>query len=141
MKKVNKRTWKTHDRFPWVYAYNKCIMQVALVFSSFLYVVGSFFQFVLSQIMLVNSCKLKRFSVSYFSFSIPLSSIHNDMAMVWRFLLSKHIKKKYSKSSPRWQYNNSGNKDIKAATELLEDERDPDVIPAQFCKFFIFTWW
>lgn len=42
---------------------------------------------------------------------------------------------KYSKSSPRWQYNNSGNKDIKAATELLEDERDPDVIPAQFCKF------
>ncbi|XP_031617439.1 nephrin-like isoform X2 [Contarinia nasturtii] len=42
------------------------------------------------------------------------------------------ITKKYSKSSPRWQYNNSGNKDIKAATELLEDERDPDVIPAQF---------
>lgn len=67
------------------------------------------------------------------------------MATVWRLfyyagcaiLFSEHIKKKYSKSSPRWQYNNSGNKDIKAATELLEDERDPDVIPAQFCKFFI----
>lgn len=43
--------------------------------------------------------------------------------------------KKYAKASPRWQYNNSSNKDIKSATkELLEDECDPDVIPAQFCK-------
>lgn len=65
--------------------------------------------------------------------------MHNDMVTffpaVMPALFLEHIKKKYSKSSPRWQYNNSGNKDIKAATELLEDERDPDVIPAQFCKF------
>lgn len=51
------------------------------------------------------------------------------------FIVCLSSNKKYSKSSPRWQYNNSTNKDIKAASELLEDERDPDVIPAQFCKF------
>lgn len=46
---------------------------------------------------------------------------------------------KNAKTSPRWQYNSSvdikRNKDNKTATELIEDERDPDVIPAQYGKF------
>lgn len=107
--------------------------------------------------MLVNSCKLKDFpfivvDIVDFFFSLVsfLQSPSFTHSMTWQkifihflfesFFSSHHsfrfrIKtQKYSKNSPRWQYNNSGNKDIKAATELLEDERDPDVIPAQFCK-------
>lgn len=44
---------------------------------------------------------------------------------------------KNAKSSPRWQYNSMDIKrckDLKLATDLIEDERDPDVIPAQYCK-------
>lgn len=59
----------------------------------------------------------------------------NEILFFIFFFVCLSSNKKYSKSSPRWQYNNSTNKDIKAASELLEDERDPDVIPAQFCKF------
>lgn len=50
------------------------------------------------------------------------------------------FKQKNAKSSPRWQYNSMDIKrckDLKIATDLIEDERDPDVIPAQYCKFFI----
>lgn len=40
------------------------------------------------------------------------------------------------KSSPRWQYNDTKrSKDGKSSTtEVVEDERDPDVIPAQYGK-------
>lgn len=48
---------------------------------------------------------------------------------------------KDGKSSPRWQCNSldiKRNNEIKTANDLIEDERDPDVIPPQFsCEYWI----
>ena len=47
---------------------------------------------------------------------------------------------KNQKSSPRWQYNDAKRStEIKPTTEVVEDERDPDVIPAQYGKFMAFV--
>jgi hypothetical protein len=43
---------------------------------------------------------------------------------------------KSSKTSPRWQHSDIKIKDIKTNTDFLEDERDPDVIPAQYGNNF-----
>ncbi len=45
------------------------------------------------------------------------------------------------KSSPRWQYNDAKrSKENKTGSEVIEDERDPDVIPAQYGKLvYIFV--
>lgn len=52
------------------------------------------------------------------------------------------FQQKNAKSSPRWQYNSMDIKrckDLKIATDLIEDERDPDVIPAQYCESLFFN--
>ncbi|CAO1368871.1 unnamed protein product [Diamesa hyperborea] len=35
-------------------------------------------------------------------------------------------------SSPRWQHSENKSKELKTTTDIIEDERDPDVIPAQY---------
>lgn len=54
-------------------------------------------------------------------------------------LCSQDAAKKNPKSSPRWQYNDTkrskegtGDGTKIGTTEIIEDERDPDVIPAQY---------
>ena len=37
-------------------------------------------------------------------------------------------------SSPRWQHSENKSKELKTTTDIIEDERDPDVIPAQYGK-------
>jgi hypothetical protein len=58
---------------------------------------------------------------------IPLSSF----CVCASFYLQKNMK-----TSPRWQHSDIKIKDTKANTDFLEDERDPDVIPAQYGNNF-----
>lgn len=45
----------------------------------------------------------------------------------------KFFFQKNTKTSPRWQHSEQKSKETKTIGEiLLEDERDPDVIPAQY---------